>query len=198
VVDPGVGSARAAVAIETARSIFIGPDNGLFCAALARDSMRRAVCLTNPAYHLHPVSATFHGRDVFAPVAAHLAAGASFDDLGEPITELVSLDMPRPVPRGDELEVHVLYADRFGNLITDLRAEEYARWRGDRADREVCFTIGATQIVGLRRTYADAEKDEPVACIGSGGRLEIAVREGDAGERFRGISTVILRWARAG
>lgn len=179
VVDPGVGSERAPIAIETEQGRFVGPDNGLFTAILERDPMRRAVRLTNPVYHRHPVSATFHGRDLFAPVAAHLAAGAPFEDLGEPIRELVSLPLPRPVPRDGGLELHILHVDRFGNLVTDLRPDDLARFAGN---RPVLLRVGETEIAGIRRTYADVERGEPVAYFGSAGRLEIAVREGSAAE----------------
>jgi len=182
VVDPGVGSERAPVAIQTEEHYFVGPDNGLIVSAVSPHArIRGRVRLTNSAYHRHPVSATFHGRDIFAPVAAHLAAGIPFEELGEPIQQLVSLHLPRPVPRDDELELHVLHVDRFGNLITDLRADDLARFS---QGRPVVFRIGEVKIAGTHRAYADVEKGRPVAYFGSAGRLEIAVREGNASETF--------------
>jgi S-adenosylmethionine hydrolase len=188
VVDPGVGSGRAAVAVETEFCYFVGPDNGLFTAALARALLSRAVRLTNPAYHRRPVSATFHGRDIFAPVAAHLAAGAAFETLGDPLTELVTLDLPRPVARADSLELHVVHVDRFGNLITDLTADSFILDFG-----RARLHIGGREIVGISRTYADAAQGQPVACFGSSGRLEIGVRDGSAAETLRaGTGTILL------
>lgn len=181
VVDPGVGSSRAAVALRTDAGVFVGPDNGLFTLALARAPLRRAVRLTNPRYHRPAVSATFHGRDIFAPVAAHLALGASLDDLGEPIDKLVTLDVPRPRRDGDTLILHVLHVDRFGNLITDLVASEHPDWLSARSR----LLVGDTTIRSIRRTFADVAPGQPVAYVGSLGRLEIAVRDGSAAATMR-------------
>lgn len=190
VVDPGVGSARAAIAVETARAFYVGPDNGLFSLALAHDPMRRAVHLTNETHFLQPVSSTFHGRDIFAPVAARLAAGTPFDALGESLSTLTLLSLSTPHPRGETLEVHVLARDRFGNLLTDLTREAYHAWQQaenrEENARRLCIHIqnSGVEIVGLSHTYAEVEKGELMACFGSGGRLEVGVREGSAAERL--------------
>lgn len=193
VVDPGVGSDRRAIAAETETGLFVGPDNGVFTAALGRRRVLRAMRLTNPMYFHHPVSATFHGRDVFAPVAAHLAAGVPLEALGEPAGELVRISLPDPVARDQALEIHVLHIDRFGNLVTDLTAEQYARWRADRPDANARLRVGNREVNGVRRTFADADPGEPVAYIGSGGRLEIAIRNGNAAKDLRvGLGAAIL------
>jgi S-adenosylmethionine hydrolase len=180
VVDPGVGSDRAAVAIQTQQAYFVGPDNGLFTLVVPPDSTYRAVRLTNPDYHLHPVSATFHGRDLFAPVAAHLLSGVPLEAFGEPHFDLVRLSLPQPILRDSSLELHILHADHFGNLITDLTRDAYLSWRADADERHVSLMIGATESVRLLRTYAQAQPGELFACFGSAGRLEVAVRNGSA------------------
>lgn len=183
VIDPGVGGDRAAVAIETDQGTFIGPDNGLFTAVLRRAELVRAVSLTNPRYHRQPVSSTFHGRDIFAPAAAHLARGADLTDMGTPIAGLISLPMPEPIEKRDALEIHVLTADRFGNLITDLTRERYETWRGESASaggRNVELEVGHHTIKEISRTYSEVEEGHPVAYFGSTDRLEIAIRNGSA------------------
>lgn len=179
VVDPGVGSERDAVAVRTDAGVYVAPDNGLL-TLVVRGRRFEAVRLTRSQFHRPAVSATFHGRDVFAPVAAHLAAGTPLQDLGDPIGELKSIAIPEPEPRGDVLVLHVIAVDHFGNLITDLTASAYDAWRGDRGDDAVQVRVGSTTIRGVRRTFSDVEPGQPLAYLGSLGRLEIAVRNGSA------------------
>ncbi len=185
VVDPGVGSDRASVAIKCERFTLVGPDNGLFSLVLARHPMREAVSLTKSEYHLKPLSATFHGRDIFAPAAAHLANGIPIEELGELITELRGLNLPEPVAKDRVMEIHILYVDRFGNLVTDLMSEDFERWAGGIDPRNLRFRVGNYSFVGLSRTYSDVLQQEPAAYFGSGRRLEIAIRDGRADERFQ-------------
>ncbi len=178
VVDPGVGSARWAIAVETQRYRWVGPDNGLFTLALAREKPRRVVVLDNQRFHRTPVSPTFHGRDIFAPAAAHLARGATLTELGPTLDgKLTPLHLPEPQDSGDALLIHVLTADCFGNLITDLTAARLNDWLAGRPAEQIVITVGPTTIHGLSRTFADVETGKPLAFIGSGGRLEVAVRE---------------------
>jgi S-adenosylmethionine hydrolase len=213
VVDPGVGSARAACVVETERALFVAPDNGVLTQPLRRIGIERFVRLGDTArpYMLPAVSATFHGRDVFAPVAAHLANGLPLAALGE-VQEpdaaggslLVSLPLPAPQPGRDAegrsiLQLHVLYADRFGNLITDLSPTDWETWRragaygtmetqrASREDRQaVEIRAGARNWQGIARTFADVPQGEPLAYWGSAGRLEIGIRDGNA-QRELGI-----------
>src|SRR5438874_11206435 len=123
VVDPGVGSDRRPIAVRTsAGRIFVGPDNGLLMRAADREGVESARSLTNVRYHLEEVSRTFHARDIFAPVAAHLAAGAAFDDLGEAVDAeaLVRVNLPEPEVGNDKLVGNVLTVDRFGNLALNV------------------------------------------------------------------------------
>ncbi len=177
VVDPGVGSERRAVAVRAGAYTFVAPDNGLLTPVLEREPVEMAVVLENAAYHLPNVSATFHGRDIFAPVAAHLAQGVTLETLGPPVTpeELVRLSWPQPRRTPDGWEASIVYADRFGNLITNLPGEwldpPLVQWQVE---------VGPVTIAGVRRTFADVGLGEPVAYVGSSGYLELAVRQGDA------------------
>jgi len=190
VVDPGVGSQRRAIAVDVGAATFVAPDNGVLSYVLAKVKEARAVHLTNQRYWLPKVSATFHGRDIFAPVAAHLSLGVPLAELGEPLSlgELVTFPLPRPErqactersERGNGNWVgHVVHVDHFGNLVTDLEAEAI----GD--TQAVVIEVGGRRIVGVRRTYADGTPGEPMALIGSSGRLEIAVPGGQAARRLK-------------
>jgi S-adenosyl-L-methionine hydrolase (adenosine-forming) len=191
VVDPGVGGERRPIAVTTGREAYVGPDNGLFSFAL-REPGAQAWVLDRPEFWLPQVSRTFHGRDIFAPVAARLAAGALPGDLGSPIEDAVRIERPQPerAPygpmRNGEITGHVLHVDRFGNLITDVPGEWLAggRW--------TCEIAGAS-ISGPSETYAAAERDELVLLVSSGGMAEVAVRDESAAERLgAGRGTLVV------
>jgi len=171
VVDPGVGTERGAVAVRTERDAFVGPDNGLF-SFLDPGEIQEIRALENPDLWFTPRSATFHGRDVFAPVAAHLARGVNWEELGPPAPALHRLTLPEPRLDPEGLTGQVLTFDRFGNAITNLRAAHL-----DPATRRV---RAAGRDIPLETTYGRVPSGEPVALVGSSGRLEIAVRNGDA------------------
>lgn len=181
VVDPGVGSARRPLALSTPLGIFVGPDNGLLpeTARLAgvADADMAAYHLTRPAYWQLSVSATFHGRDIFAPVAAHLALGAPLPDLGEPVTDPVTLPplAPSPLPDG-AWQGEVLHIDHFGNLITTL---EVTRLPTPPVVGQAVVEIGGLRLP-LLVTFSAAAEGEALAYVGSSGRIEVAVRQGDA------------------
>jgi S-adenosylmethionine hydrolase len=172
VVDPGVGTQRRPICVtDRAGRRFVGPDNGLFTPFLAGGRVR---LLSAPGIVPIPASATFHGRDLFAPVAGWLAAGGDAARLGPEVTDPVRLDWPVAVRRGDEVHGRALVADSFGNLITSIRGDDVAGavtavWAGERPARWV-------------RTFGEGATGELLAMIGSGGRVEIAVREGSAAE----------------
>lgn len=176
VVDPGVGSERRGIAVEAGGWWFVGPDNGALSAALEL-SGRQAVELRNSAYWLREVSRTFHGRDVFAPVAAHLSAGAPFEALGPAIGDALMLAAPRPSVEATHITAHVVHIDGFGNAITDLDDATFGRWAGRQA---VAIAAGGRTMEGVRVTYAAAAPGAPLAVFGSSGHLEIAVRDGSA------------------
>ncbi len=193
VVDPGVGSARRPIAVRTPQAVFVGPDNGLFSAFLAEANPVSVaiIQLDQPAYWLPKVSRTFHGRDIFAPVAAHLASGTPVESLGTPITDPIILDLPQPSRSTDGVICgQIAYVDRFGNLISDIPEAWLAghRW---------VLTCTGQEILGPSPSYMSAQPGEMLALISSGGTLEIAVREGSASERLRaGPGELIHAWPR--
>ncbi len=196
VVDPGVGTARNAIAVKTPDALFVGPDNGLLTAALAHANQWEAVALTNASLHREPVSATFHGRDIFAPAAAHLAMGTALAKLGESVDTLQKLDLPEPEPEpepeGDGLALRVLSVDRFGNLITNLTRRQFDDWRAQSGAPKATLSVAGETIGTVSTTFADVEPGRLVAYFGSGGRLEVAVRNGDAASRLgAGRDTVV-------
>ena len=177
VVDPGVGSNRRAIAVRAFDSYFVAPDNGVLFWAL-RDASIDAVELTNRDYFRSEVSATFHGRDVFAPVAAHLAAGMPLEALGRAVLDPVRLDIPEPLVTPGQIRAHVAHIDRFGNLITSIDVSLLDAFAPDR--RALAIQIAGHRITGIATTYSDASPGELLALIESTGLLEIAAREASA------------------
>lgn len=180
VVDPGVGTARRAVAARIGGQTFVGPDNGLF-SLLAEGGPEAVVELDRPAFwRTATPSRTFHGRDVFAPVAARLAAGLhALEEVGRPVEGLQRLQWVQP--RADEqgVEGWVVHVDRFGNAITNIPEALLARRA---AGRRVRAYVGSAILEGLHLVYADVPEGEPVALIGSGGLLEVGIRGGSASQ----------------
>lgn len=169
VVDPGVGSGRAALCVESDGRFLVGPDNGVLSPSLLIPSAR-AIDLPTPG----GASSTFHGRDVFAPAAAALARGESIDTLGAPAVSPIVRRTPEPVRMDTgELDGEIILVDRFGNCITNLFG----------------FRAGTVSVGGrdirVRQTYAEVEIGEPVAVAGSAGFIEIAVRDGSAAETLQ-------------
>lgn len=180
VVDPGVGAARRPVLVECTAGYLVGPDNGLLAPAatvLGRHGVR---ALEEPRFFREPVSQTFHGRDVFAPVAAHLASGTPPAAFGPALAAWTEIALPAPVvtPRG--VTGTVVYVDRFGNLLTNIDAALLARFRG----AHLSVTIRQTLVAGPVAAYAAVPEATPLAIVGSWGMLEIAVRDGNAADYF--------------
>lgn len=176
VVDPGVGTSRHPVAVATQRpAYYVAPDNGVLSLAIASDPAHQAVQLTEPRFRRPEVSATFHGRDLFAPVAAHLARGLALHELGEPFpaSDLMALPLSQYIlPDTGIWQAEVLHIDHFGNLITSFVPP-------GSTDR-LAVTAGGKRIPRVARTFADVAPGELLAYVGSSGYLEIAVREGNA------------------
>lgn len=179
VVDPGVGSTRRAVALRAGERSFVGPDNGLFSLVTAQAAVEAVVTLDNPRYQLSHPSATFHGRDIFAPAAAHLAAGIPLAALGSPLApqSLVTLSQPAPRWEGDALVGHVLHVDVFGNLITDFAGPLAAALL---SLPDISFALGGARITDRAATFAAGSAGTPFALRDSSGHLAIAVRNGSA------------------
>jgi S-adenosyl-L-methionine hydrolase (adenosine-forming) len=183
VVDPGVGTPRRAIAVETRSGArFVGPDNGLLWMAVAQAGFKRAVELQTRKYFLPDQSSTFHGRDIFAPVAANLWNGVSLARLGPIIIDLQCMTLPDPVEDDEELIGVVIYADSFGNLISNLPRARVEALAARFPRRRLLVRIGDGVPFVLSRTYGDVPKNAPLALFGSFEMLEVAVREGNAAE----------------
>lgn len=174
VVDPGVGGRRRAVAVESAGRFFVGPDNGVLEPAYRTDKIFNCYELSAPEYHLKPVSLTFHGRDIFAPAAAYLANGVKIEKLGERVQNPVRLASSRKkIISNERLVGRVIYADRFGNLITDITTEELELLSLDKSGLAV--SICGKRIEGISDYYSQSMRGELIALVGSTGRLEVAI-----------------------
>ena len=174
VVDPGVGTARRPLCVETTRAVLVGPDNGLLSLAAPAADVRRILHLTNDKLFCSPRSGTFDGRDVFAPIAAAIASGTPLSTLGPVVPDMERLELATPVREGQRLHGEVIYVDGFGNLVTNV--PEAALPAGGRCTIEVA----STRIPGVAPSYSAVMPGTPVALIGSWGLLEIAVRNGSA------------------
>jgi S-adenosylmethionine hydrolase len=176
VVDPGVGSARRALCVETATALFVGPDNGLLSLATPAGSIRRIVQLSDARFFLHPCSATFHGRDVFAPVAAALATGTDAGELGPTVPDIERLQIPEVRHESGRVYGQVIYVDHFGNLITNVPEAILATFPA----AALSITISGVRLRGIAPTYAAGQPGQPVAVVNSWGLLEVAVPRGSA------------------
>ncbi len=181
VVDPGVGTERAALAILSGGQTFVGPDNGLLLPAARRLGPPSVFRLTNAGYWRTPVSPTFHGRDVFAPAAAHLAAGAAPEAMGEPGGAYVDLTFPTGQWSGDSLVGEVLWVDAFGNLITTIPGGLLDRWPSGRAAVVEAGPQGPAPLyAAVARTFGNVPGGAAVVLVGSDGLVEVAVNGGSA------------------
>jgi len=177
VVDPGVGSSRKPVLFMTKDYFFLGPDNGVLSLAAEKDGVKKAIVLSNRKFFRPSVSSTFHGRDIFAPVAGYLSTGIKPESLGRIVRSWVKFDFGKPwIVKGD-LVGEIFHIDAFGNMVTNVSQQDLNRFAKKRA---IVISIGKREIRGLKKSYWEARKRELLALIGSGEFLEISVREGDA------------------
>ncbi len=195
VVDPGVGGPRRPILVTCNGHLFIGPDNGLL-APLAAKAGSTVRVMTATGYFLQPVSASFHGRDIFAPIAGHLSLGAEPDECGEPIDDYVRLVIPRPVQSGiSSISGEILHIDRFGNLVTNIARLDLERLAtGDSPAAYVVSVAGAE--IPIVAYYGQVAPAAPGAVIGSADYLEIFVNQGDASRLLgigRGCEVVVGR-----
>ena len=181
VVDPGVGGSRLPILVEAGGHFFVGPDNGVFSMVLAAVGGFAAREITSAEYFRHPVSRTFHGRDIFAPVAAYLGQGIAPERLGDELSDPVRLPGAVPVEVEPAIWVgSVLAVDRFGNIVTSFRLAEFG-WMG-RQDFEL--SVGSGLVARYCETYAGAPVVEPFVIGGSGGYMEVSIREASASSRL--------------
>ena len=185
VVDPGVGTSRLPIAIETrAGARFVGPDNGLLALAAEAAGIVRAVRLDSERHRLPRTSSTFHGRDIFAPAAAWLSRGTSLRALGTPLESVRPLSLPSPAITRGEIRGEVLYVDGFGNLVTNLSRRDLARLQSSFPGKQVSVRIEAGAPMKILKTYGDAPAGAILATFGSFELLEIALRDGNAALRL--------------
>jgi S-adenosylmethionine hydrolase len=186
VVDPGVGTCRKPLFLQAKGQMWIGPDNGVLSLA-TRGEVTRGWVLDRPEFFRLPVSPTFHGRDIFAAVAGHLAAGVKPEICASPLHSWVELHEPLPIHTGNQVLGRILYADRFGNLITNLPQEmigDVGSWR---------LWVNQLELGSLRTTYEDVPEGTLLGYIGSSGYLELAIRQGNAAAEFEDMKTVEIR-----
>jgi hypothetical protein len=180
VVDPGVGSTRKPILIECGGQFFVGPDNGIFSWICEREGSSRAIHLTNEAFFRHPVSKTFHGRDIFGPVAAALSSGVVMTEFGEELSDFVRLDPLLPAVRSDgSVEGRVIHIDRFGNCITNLTRDNFSE---DQAASGAQLRINGRELTSFRQSFSEGAVagDDLFYLVGSAGFLEIAARNSSA------------------
>jgi S-adenosyl-L-methionine hydrolase (adenosine-forming) len=181
VVDPGVGTSRRLLLARTENHFFLAPDNGALSPVFAMEPPREVFHLTASHYFRADPSATFHGRDILAPVAARLARGTAPAHFGEPVTDYLPSPLAPPAPQSDgKILLQVIMPDRFGNLILNLRQDEYHRLVGAALERPFLLEISGRKVSRLLQTYAEGEGRELFALFNSSGYLELAVRDGSA------------------
>jgi S-adenosylmethionine hydrolase len=179
VVDPGVGTERRAILVQTKHGFFVGPDNGLLMLAAQKLGIEQTYELTNPKFMLPQVSSIFHGRDVFAPVATYLDMGIKPSEFGP---EIIDATIPKFVmleQRNGSFVAEVLHVDSFGNIITNIKQKDV-----NDAKKVKINIPNISLTLAIRKTYAEANSREPIALIGSHGFLEIAINQASAAEKF--------------
>jgi S-adenosylmethionine hydrolase len=177
VVDPGVGGSRKPIVLITHNYFFVGPDNGLLSLVVQKEKVKQVVAITQKKYFLSKVSNTFHGRDIFAPVAAHLSLGIKPNAFGHEINSLKELGLQKPVVKKRRLLGEILHIDTFGNLVSNIDEEKLSQFI---QNRPFAIRVGGKVISVLKNGYWDGKKGELIALLGSGGFLEISIREGNA------------------
>jgi S-adenosylmethionine hydrolase len=179
VIDPGVGGKRRPILVKTEDHFFIGPDNGVFWPIIKGHEQTSIIHITESRYFLPDISRTFHGRDIFAPVAAHISIGMDPLEMGQAISDPVTLEFPVPEQRGETLYGRIMRIDHFGNLITNIKKRDLEKFLGP---EKSAITLGKLVIEGLSNTYSEVGAGETLALIGSTGCLEISVNKGRASD----------------
>ena len=179
VVDPGVGGTRRPMGLEVGNHGFVGPDNGIFWPLIKSFKQAKAIHLTENRFFLSKVSWTFHGREIFSPVAAHLSLGVPLAEMGHPFEDPMTLELPEPYEKDEVFSGQVIRVDNFGNLITNVSAKNLSEFQ---KDGSLVIELGNLSITKLSHTYSDAKEGQPLALINSSDWLEIAVNLGRASE----------------
>ena len=179
VIDPGVGTNRRPIAVKADGHLFVGPDNGLFWSVIDRFKGCKIVHLTREEFFLKDISMTFHGRDIFAPVCAHVSKGISIDRMGELITDPIELNISRPLIQNGVLIGEIDHIDHFGNIITNILQSDIRSFIGNYMFEVM---VNDHTIESFVQTYSKASPDEPSALYSSSGRLEITVKQGSCSD----------------
>lgn len=182
VIDPGVGTKRKAIAAKIKDQYFVGPDNGLF-SLLLENNTYKAFELSNEDYWFEKRSDTFHGRDIFAPAAAHICNGVDISKFGKEVKKLVNYKWALPIADEEGMQGWIVHIDRYGNLITNISAELMRKYIDD---HDIKIFIGNTIIHKIEKTFGSVAEGEPTAIIGSSGMMEIVVNKGSA-EQMLGV-----------
>jgi S-adenosylmethionine hydrolase len=177
VIDPAVGSSRKPILIVTKNYFFVGPDNGLFTIALRRERVKQVVVLTNQKFFLSKISSTFHGRDIFAPVAAYLSLGVKPESFGPSIKSWHHIPFPDPAMKQEKLIGEIVHVDAFGNLVSNIDRKSLHQFS---KDYSFDIRIGRRNISSLKKGYWEGKRNELMALFGSAGFLEISIRKGNA------------------
>lgn len=198
VVDPGVGTKRRPIIVETEYGYFVGPDNGVLLLAALKDGVRHVYVIENPLYMLLKVSNTFHGRDIFASVAAHLAAGVNASQFGKEIRDYVEPNFTKPRFQENTVFGEVLHIDSFGNIITNISSKIFKKL-GVRESESIWIKLGKkTTALKLCSAYGDVSPSGALAVVGSHGFLEISVNQSNAAKRFKTKTGDLIRVQRRG
>jgi S-adenosylmethionine hydrolase len=194
VVDPGVGGSRAGIAIECGDCFFIGPDNGILALAAEKIGAPVAIrTLENKRFFRMPASSTFHGRDIFGPVAAHLSKGVSFERLGSPRASFIHCPLPQPIEGLDYIKGTIAYIDHFGNCITTIEASPINQY----PNKLPKISVKRKKTIPFCSCYEDVPSGKPLAIIGSAGFIEISVHGASAAFQLKLIrgDDVVIRFA---
>jgi hypothetical protein len=192
VVDPGVGTVRRPILVRGDNHFFVAPDNGVLSKVYEQQTMLTAWHITAEHYFTQPVSNTFHGRDIFAPVAAWLSKAYQFNAFGDEITDIVKLSIPKPKVEGNAVKGVVLKVDNFGNLITNITVEDAPVLVA--ADGKFKIRVGKGEVGRLATNFAEGASGEMFGIIGSGGSLEVSTNKGNAARALganRGSEVVV-------
>jgi S-adenosylmethionine hydrolase len=194
VVDPGVGTERRPLLVTAENQYFVAPDNGVLSMIYEREENVVARNVTAAHYFLQPISKTFHGRDIFAPIAAWLSKGWQTASMGEEITDHKKFALPKPKATDGVVKGIVMRVDTFGNLVTNFRVEDLPE--SALTNGEVKFQVGTQAVSRMVPTFASGDAGEPVAYVGSAGYVEIAVNKGNASRTLsigRGTAVVLTK-----
>lgn len=184
VVDPGVGTKRRPIILQTESNLYVGPDNGLLMFSAQREKISGVYEIANPKYMLKKVSWTFHGRDVFSPAAAYLAKGVVPSDFGPKISDPVTPSFTNPVVHKGEMQGEVIHVDSFGNLVTNITLKDLGEIGISEGKNFFIKSGNRDRRLRLCTAYGEVEPTMPLAIIGSSGFLEVAVNQGDASQAF--------------